>query len=163
MSLVPVAGMTSFWAENWSSGSRSQIISVLAKSSHLMNLLRSSQTPLCLRLWSKHTCSMHPHRYSLFLHQTQAESTPLLQRSLHRPPRGSYLVFHRGSTSSELFSSASADSYHPRRYLLAALHGSQDGCISVVFSLMSKIKLYAWQPVPKWIPLQPAGVSEVRS
>lgn len=39
-----------------------------------------------------------------------------------------------GRTSSELFSSSSEDSHHLRRYLLAALHGSQDGCISAVSS-----------------------------
>lgn len=77
--------------------------------------------------------------------------TALLAAPASTRPR-SYLVFHRGSTSSELFSSASADSYHLWRYLLAALRGSQDGCISGVFSLMSEIKLYAWQSVPKWIP-----------
>lgn len=56
-----------------------------------------------------------------------------------------------------------SDSYRLWCYLLAALHGSQDGCISSIFSLMSEIKLYAWQSVPKWIPLLPAGISEVCS
>lgn len=52
----------------------------------------------------------------------------------------SYLVFHRRSTSSELFSSASADSYHLWCYSLAVPHWRQVRCISCIFSLMSEIK-----------------------
>lgn len=88
----------------------------------------------------------------------------------HQPPQGlpSYLAVHgvKHWKNAELFG---CGLYQIAIISDAAVcsqrcYGGQDGCVSVASSLLSeKIKLYAWQSVPKWIPVLPAGMSAVRS
>lgn len=74
--------------------------------------------------------SVHP---LWFPHQTPLGTTtaPLAASAYTRPRSLLSLPFlHGGRASAELFGSASADTHHVWCYLLAALHGSQDGSIS---------------------------------
>lgn len=151
---------SSFRVENFSSGSLQEVL----LTHNPFSSGNSWQPRNLILFWIPHVCKCLKHSFWLSSkrtfpnthpgillpkwHQTQ---TPLLRCiSLHKAlslscfPQGEVRVLN-------CLAQPLADSYHLWRYLLAALHGSQDGCISGVSSLMSRIKLYAWQSVPKWI------------
>lgn len=101
------------------------------------------------------------------LHPTETGSTPsvrvLLSASASTRPC-SYLVFHGegvggGGVSAELFSSASADSYHFWSYLLATLQASQDGCISNLLMSGGKKTFTLDSLFQNGFLLLPAGIS----
>lgn len=159
---------TSFWVGNCSSGS-SQVVYwlitllVLANPWHLRNLPLSSQDPLCLWLWSKHT-SISTHA-TLVPHYIKHNPN---QRhycccSLRQPPQGLVLILF--STGLNCLVQPLSDSYRLWRCSLAALHAREPRWMhqQPLFIDERNKTLYAWQSVLKWIPLLPAGISEVHS